>query len=210
MGKYIGPVCRLCRAEGTKLFLKGRRCLTDKCALERRNQPPGNRGKRRSFKKSNYNVQLREKQKVKRFYGLGEKQFRLFFERAAKSKGITGTDLLKTLELRLDNIIYRMNFASSRAQARQLIKHGHIKVNDRKVSIPSFITREGDEITLREKTLKNENITENIKSVKGLVEIPEWLIVDEEKFKGKVNSIPTRDDISLDVEEHLIVELYSK
>ncbi len=210
MGKYIGPVCRLCRAEGTKLFLKGRRCLTDKCALERRSQPPGNRGKRRSFKKSNYNVQLREKQKVKRFYGLGEKQFRLFFERAAKSKGITGSDLLKTLELRLDNIIYRMNFASSRTQARQLIKHGHINVNGRKVSIPSFITREGDEVTLREKSLKNENITENIKSIKGLVEIPEWLIVDEENFKGKINNLPTRDDISLDVEEHLIVELYSK
>jgi len=210
VGKYIGPVCRLCRAEGTKLFLKGRRCLTDKCALERRSQPPGNRGKRRSFKKSNYNVQLREKQKVKRFYGLGEKQFRLFFERAAKSKGITGSDLLKTLELRLDNIIYRMNFASSRTQARQLIKHGHINVNGRKVSIPSFITREGDEVTLREKSLKNENITENIKSIKGLVEIPEWLIVDEENFKGKINNLPTRDDISLDVEEHLIVELYSK
>lgn len=210
MGKYIGPVCRLCRAEGTKLFLKGRRCLTDKCGLERRNQPPGNRGKRRNFKRSNYNVQLREKQKVKRFYGLGEKQFRLFFKRVAKSKGITGADLLKTLELRLDNIVYRMNLAASRTQARQLIKHGHIKLNDRKASIPSIIVKEGDEITFREKSLKNENITANIKNIKGLIEIPEWLIVDEENFKGKVNSLPTRDDISLDVEEHLIVELYSK
>ncbi len=210
MGKYIGPVCRLCRAESTKLFLKGRRCLTDKCALERRSQPPGNRGKRRSFKRSNYNVQLREKQKVKRFYGLGEKQFRIFFNRAAKSKGITGEDLLKSLELRLDNIVYRMNFASSRSQARQLIKHGHFTVNGKRVTIPSFITREGDEITLKEKSIKNESITGNITGIKGLVEIPEWLLVEEDKFKGKVNSLPAREDISLDVEEHLIVELYSK
>jgi len=210
VGKYIGPVCRLCRAESTKLFLKGRRCLTDKCALERRSQPPGNRGKRRSFKRSNYNVQLREKQKVKRFYGLGEKQFRIFFNRAAKSKGITGEDLLKSLELRLDNIVYRMNFASSRSQARQLIKHGHFTVNGKRVTIPSFITREGDEITLKEKSIKNESITGNITGIKGLVEIPEWLLVEEDKFKGKVNSLPAREDISLDVEEHLIVELYSK
>ncbi len=210
MGKYTGPVCRLCRTEGTKLFLKGRRCLTDKCALERRNQPPGSMGKRRAFKKSNYKIQLREKQKVKRFYGLGEKQFRLFFDRASKSKGVTGDNLLRDLELRFDNIVYRMNLAASRVQARQMIKHGHYTINGRKVSIPSYSVKVEDEITLKEKSLKNEKITEGIKNAKGLVEVPEWLIVDEDKFKGKVNSIPTRDDVSVDVEEHLIVELYSK
>lgn len=210
MGKYTGPVCRLCRTEGTKLFLKGRRCLTDKCALERRNQPPGPIGKRRAFKKSNYKVQLREKQKVKRFYGVGEKQFRIFFEKASRSKGITGDNLLKNLELRFDNIVYRMNLAASRVQARQMIKHGHFTVNGKKVSIPSYLVKKDDEVTLKEKSLKNEKITEGIKNAKGLVEVPEWLIVDEEKFQGKVNSIPTREDVSVDVEEHLIVELYSK
>lgn len=210
MGKYTGPVCRLCRTEGTKLFLKGRRCLTDKCALERRNQPPGSMGKRRAFKKSNYKIQLREKQKVKRFYGVGEKQFRLFFEKASKSKGVTGDNLLRNLELRFDNIVYRMNLAASRVQARQLIKHGHFTVNGKKVTIPSYLVRQDDEVTLKEKSLKNEAITEGIKAAKGLVEVPEWLIVDEDKLKGKVNSIPTREDVSVDVEEHLIVELYSK
>ncbi len=210
MGKYTGPVCRLCRTEGTKLFLKGRRCLTDKCALERRNQPPGATGKRRSFKKSNYKIQLREKQKVKRFYGLGEKQFRLFFEKASMRKGVTGDNLLSSLELRFDNVVYRMNLAASRVQARQLIKHGHFVINGKKVSIPSYILKKDDEVTLKEKSLKNEKIVENIKGAKGLVEVPEWLLVDEEKFKGKVNSLPTRDDVSVDVEEHLIVELYSK
>jgi len=210
VGKYTGPVCRLCRTEGTKLFLKGRRCLTDKCALERRNQPPGSMGKRRAFKKSNYKIQLREKQKVKRFYGVGEKQFRLFFEKASKSKGVTGDNLLRNLELRFDNIVYRMNLAASRVQARQLIKHGHFTVNGKKVTIPSYLVRQDDEVTLKEKSLKNEAITEGIKAAKGLVEVPEWLIVDEDKLKGKVNSIPTREDVSVDVEEHLIVELYSK
>ena len=210
MGKYTGPVCRLCRTEGTKLFLKGRRCLTDKCALERRNQPPGSMGKRRAFKKSNYKIQLREKQKVKRFYGLGEKQFRLFFDKASKSKGVTGDNLLRSLELRFDNIVYRMNLAASRVQARQMIKHGHFTINDKKVTIPSYIVRLNDEVTLKEKSLKNEAIATGIKNAKGLVEVPEWLIVDEEKMKGKLNSLPTREDVSVDVEEHLIVELYSK
>ncbi len=210
MGKYTGAVCRLCRAEGTKLFLKGRRCLTDKCSIERRNQPPGAISRRRAFKKSNYKVQLREKQKVKRFYGVGEKQFRLFFEKASKSKGVTGDNLLRDLELRFDNVIYRMNFTASRVQARQMIKHGHFTINGKKVSVPSYRVKQDDEITLKEKSLKNEKITEAVKSCKGLVEVPEWLIVDDEKFKGKVNSIPTRENVSVDVEEHLIVELYSK
>jgi small subunit ribosomal protein S4 len=210
MGKYIGPLCRLCRTEGTKLFLKGKRCLTDKCGVERRSYPPGAKGKRVSFKKSNYKVQLREKQKVKRFYGVGEKQFRNFFYKAAKKKGITGDNLLRTLELRLDNVLYRMNFAASRAHARQLILHGHVTVNKKKVSIPSYILRVEDEISFKPKSAENESIKTTLEDVKGLVDVPEWLVVDTEKFVGKVNNLPTRDDVSIAVEEHLIVELYSK
>jgi len=210
MGKYIGPLCRLCRTEGTKLFLKGKRCLTDKCGVERRSYPPGARGKRVSFKKSNFKVQLREKQKVKRFYGVGEKQFRNGFYTAAQKKGITGDNLLRTLELRLDNILYRMNFASSRAHARQLILHGHITVNMKKVSIPSFLCRKEDAISFREKSLKSDSIQAMLGEVKGLVDVPEWLIVDSENHIGTVHALPTRDDVSIAVEEHLIVELYSK
>jgi small subunit ribosomal protein S4 len=210
MGRYTGPLCRLCRTEGTKLFLKGKRCLTDKCGVERRSYPPGNRGKRVAFKKSNYKVQLREKQKVKRFYGVAEKQFRIFFSKAAQKKGITGENLLKMLELRLDNILYRMNFAYSRAHARQLIRHGHIQVNNKKVTIPSYQLRMEDEISFKEHSLQNEKVKAMLEEIKGLVEIPEWLIVDAEKYVGKVNSLPTRDDVSIPVEEHLIVELYSK
>lgn len=210
MGRYTGALCRLCRTEGTKLFLKGKRCLTDKCGLERRSYPPGTRGKRVAYKKSNYKIQLREKQKVKRFYGVGEKQFRNFFYKATQKKGITGDNLLQMLELRLDNILYRMNFAASRAHARQLIRHGHINVNTRKVSIPSFQLRVDDEITFKEKSLQNENIKTMLEDVKGLVEVPEWLIVNPETYVGKISSIPTRDDVSIPVEEHLIVELYSK
>jgi len=210
MGRYTEALCRLCRTEGTKLFLKGKRCLTDKCGLERRSYPPGTRGKRVAYKKSNYKIQLREKQKVKRFYGVGEKQFRNFFYKAAQKKGITGDNLLQILELRLDNILYRMNFAASRAHARQLIRHGHINVNKRKVSIPSYQLRIDDEVTFKEKSLQNGNIITMLEDVKGLVEVPEWLIVNSETFVGKVNSIPIRDDVSIPVEEHLIVELYSK
>jgi len=210
MGNYTGPLCRLCRAEGTKLFLKGKRCLSDKCSLDRRSYPPGARGKRVAFRKSNYKIQLREKQKVKRFYGVGEKQFRIFFKKAAQKKGVTGENLLRTLELRLDNVVYRMNFAASRAQARQLIRHGHIYVNGKKCSIPSYILRLEEEITFKEKSSKNEYIKAMLEDVKGLVDVPEWLLVDPEKNSGKINSIPTRDDVSIAVEEHLIVELYSK
>ena len=210
MGKYTGPLCRLCRTEGTKLFLKGKRCLSDKCGVDRRSYPPGNRGKRVSFKKSNYKIQLREKQKVKRFYGLGEKQFRIFFYKAARKKGITGDNLLQFLELRLDNIVYRMNFAASRTHARQLIRHGHLTVNGKKVSIPSYILRAEEQVSFKEKSLNNENFKTMLEDVNGLVEIPEWLIVDPEKKVGKVNNLPNREDVSLPVEEHLIVELYSK
>jgi small subunit ribosomal protein S4 len=210
VGKYTGPLCRLCRTEGTKLFLKGKRCLSDKCGVDRRSYPPGAKGKRVSFKKSNYKVQLREKQKVKRFYGVGEKQFRLFFQKASQKKGITGANLLRMLEMRLDNIVYRMNFAASRAHARQLIRHGHITVNGKKVSIPSYILKVEDQISFKEKSLKSDNIKSMLEEVKGLVDVPEWLIVDPEKSIGKVNSLPNREDVSLAVEEHLIVELYSK
>jgi len=210
MGRYTGPLCRLCRTEGTKLFLKGKRCLSDKCGVDRRSYPPGAKGKRLSFKKSNYKIQLREKQKVKRFYGLGEKQFRIFFQKAAKKRGITGDNLLSTLELRLDNILYRMNFAASRSHARQLIRHGHVVVNGEKVSIPSYILKLEDQISFKEKSLNNEYIKTMLEDVKGLVDVPEWLIVDPEKKVGKINSLPTRADVSLAVEEHLIVELYSK
>jgi small subunit ribosomal protein S4 len=210
MGKYNGPLCRLCRAEGTKLFLKGKRCLTEKCSLDRRNYPPGHRGARVSFKKSNYKSQLREKQKVKRFYGVGEKQFRIFFAKASKQKGITGENLLRMLELRLDNALYRMNFAYSRTHARQMIRHGHVIVNGKKVSIPSYILRKDDTVSFKEKAIKNENIKGMSEEVKGLVDVPGWLLVDTEKKTGKVNNLPVRDDITLDIEEHLIVELYSK
>lgn len=210
MGKYNGPLCRLCRAEGTKLFLKGKRCLTDKCSLERRKYPPGQKGAKVRFKKSNYKYQLREKQKVKRFYGLGEKQFRNLFYKSAKQKGITGENLLKFLELRLDNVIYRMNFAASRTSAKQIISHGHIQVNGKKVTIPSYILKIEDEISFNEKSINNENIKLMLENVAGLVETPEWLIVDIEKKLGKINNLPTREDVSLDVEEHLVVELYSK
>jgi len=210
MGKYNGPLCRLCRAEGTKLFLKGKRCLTDKCSLERRNYPPGQRGARVSFRKSNYKLQLREKQKVKRFYGVGERQFRIFFAKAAKKKGITGENLLQALELRLDNVLYRMNMAYSRAHARQLIRHGHIVVNGKRVSIPSYLLKLNDEVGFCEKARNNESVKVMLSDVKGLLDTPGWLVVNEENFTGRVNSLPTRDDVSIAVEEHLIVELYSK
>lgn len=210
MGRYNGPLCRLCRAEGTKLFLKGKRCLTDKCSVERRNYPPGHRGSRISFRKSNYKLQLREKQKVKRFYGVGERQFRFIFKKSAQKKGITGENLLQSLEMRLDNILYRMNMAYSRAHARQLIRHGHITVNGKRVSIPSYSLKQNDEISFGEKAKNNESIKTMLEDIKGLVDIPGWLIVDEEKAFGKVHSLPNREDVSLPVEEHLIVELYSK
>ncbi len=210
MSRYTGPLCRLCRAEGTKLFLKGKRCLSDRCSLERRSYPPGLRGKRVSFRKSNYKIQLREKQRVKRFYGVGEKQFRIFFQKASQRKGVTGENLLRFLELRLDNVVYRMNFAYSRSHARQMIRHGHIFVNGKKVSFPAYILRVEDEISFKEKSKNNENVRTMLEEVKGLVDIPEWLLVDPEKLTGKVNSSPTREDVSIPVEEHLIVELYSK
>ncbi|MBN2346711.1 MAG: 30S ribosomal protein S4 [Candidatus Aminicenantes bacterium] len=211
MGKYTGSMCRLCRAEGKKLFLKGKRCLSDRCAVEKKNYPPGQKGARMSFRKSHYKFQLREKQKVKRFYGVGEKQFRNVFASAVRRKGITGENLLRTLEMRLDNVVYRLNFAYSRNHARQMIRHGFFSVNGRKVDIPSYIVALDDVIAFREKRRVSENVKAMLEDVKGLVEVPGWLILDGANLSAKVNAMPTRDDVSLkEIEERLIVELYSK
>jgi len=210
MGRNTGPMCRLCRAEGEKLFLKGKRCLTEKCAIERKGYPPGERKKRRRFKDSNYKLQLREKQKVKRFYGIRETQIRNYFKKSAQKKGITGENLLTSLELRLDNVLYRMNLAYSRAHARQLIRHGHVLVNGRKVDIPSYRCRENDKISFKDKFISREVQKSIFEDFKNIVEIPEWLVVDPEKKSGVVNRMPTRADVSIDVEEHQIVELFSK
>jgi len=211
VGKYTGSMCRLCRVEGKKLFLKGRRCLSDRCAVEKKNYPPGQKGARINFRKSHYKNQLREKQKVKRFYGVGEKQFRNVFAEAAQRKGITGENLLCTLEKRLDNVVYRLNFAYSRNHARQMIRHGFFAVNGRKVSVPSYIVSLNDEISFREKKREAENVKAMLEDVKGLVEVPGWLLLDGAAHKAKVNAMPTRDDVSLkEIEERLIVELYSK
>ena len=209
MARYIGPVCRLCRREGMKLFLKGERCYTDKCAIEKRNLPPGQHGKLRKAKLVGYGLQLREKQKVKRIYGVLENQFRRYFEVADRTRGITGVTLLQLLERRLDNVIYRLGLATSRPQARQLVRHGHFLVNGKKVDIPSFSVKEGDIVTVLGRTQKNPTIEHAIEEVKGRG-IPEWLSFDANSFTGRINSMPTREQINLPVQEQLIVELYSK
>jgi small subunit ribosomal protein S4 len=209
MARYIGPVCRLCRREGMKLFLKGERCYTDKCAIEKRNVPPGQHGRARRQKIVGYGVQLREKQKVKRTYGVLENQFRRYFEAADRQKGITGELLLQALERRLDNVIYRLGFATSRAQARQLVRHGHFTVNGRKVDIPSYPVRAGDTVTVRSASGQNPTIAHAMEEVKGRG-IPEWLLLDADKKAGTISSLPTREQINLPVQEQLIVELYSK
>ena len=209
MARYCGSVCRLCRREGARLFLKGDRCYTEKCAIERRNYPPGQHGQGRP-KFSEYGVQLREKQKVKRVYGLMEKQFRSYFARADRMKGITGENLLMLLERRLDNVAYRLGFASSRNEARQLVRHGHVRVNGRKVNIPSFQTRVGDIIEVRERSQKMARVQSALESVvrRG---VPSWLELEREAFRGKVQELPSRDDLTTpEIHERLIVELYSK
>ena len=204
-------MCRLCRAEGKKLFLKGRRCLSDRCAVEKKNYPPGMKGSRINFRKSHYKNQLREKQKVKRFYGVGEKQFRNVFAESAQKKGITGENLLRSLEMRLDNVVYRLNFAYSRNHARQMIRHGFFAVNGKNVNIPSYIVALNDVISFREKKRAAENVKAMLEDVKGPVEVPGWILLDGANFSAKVNALPTRDDVSLkEIEERLIVELYSK
>ncbi len=209
MARYTGPVCRLCRRERMKLFLKGDRCFKEKCAIERRNYPPGQHGQRRGRRPQGYGPQLREKQKVKRMYGVLEKQFRTYFKDAARSKGVTGESLLVSLERRLDSVVYNLGFASSRAQARQLVRHGHIQVDGRKTTIPSYQLKVGQEISVREKSRKNDFIRASIESARGRG-IPVWLDLDVENFVGKVLNLPTRDDVKLPIEEQLIVELYSR
>ncbi len=207
MARYAGPVCRLCRREGMKLFLKGERCFKPSCAIEKRNYIPGEHGRDRRAKIMGYGLQLREKQKVKRMYGVLEHQFRLYFERAVRQKGVTGENLLSQLERRLDNVVLRLGLAASHAQARQFVRHGHIRVNSRKVNVPSFLVRIGDEVTIKEKSRKNVQIL-------GAMEIsqavPAWLEIDPNSMTGKVLALPKRDDISMPIEEHMIVELYSK
>jgi small subunit ribosomal protein S4 len=209
MARYTGPVCRLCRREGMKLFLKGERCYTEKCAIEKRNMPPGQHGKLRKAKIVGYGLQLREKQKVKRIYGVLENQFRRYFESAARHRGVTGVMLLQSLETRLDNIVYRLGFATSRPQARQLVRHGHFLINGKKVDIPSYAVKMGDEVRVRESSAKSAVVAHAIDEVKGRG-VPEWLQVDAANTLGRVLSIPTREQINLPVQEQLIVELYSK
>ncbi len=209
MARYSSAVCRLCRREGMKLFLKGERCYTEKCAIEKRNFPPGQHGKRRAAKMVGYGVQLREKQRVKRIYGVLEDQFRLYFEAAERQRGITGTVLLQLLERRLDNVVYRLGFSTSRSQAREMVRHGHFVVNGKKVNIPSYLVRAGDAVVVRPSSLKSASILHGMDEVKGRG-IPEWLQLDAEKLSGRVVSVPTREQINLPVQEQLIVELYSK
>jgi small subunit ribosomal protein S4 len=209
MARYVGPVCRLCRREGMKLFLKGERCYTEKCAIEKRNFMPGQHGKTRRAKMAGYGVQLREKQKVKRTYGVLETQFRRYFEMADRQRGITGDLLLQLLERRLDNVAYRLGLATSRAQARQLVRHGHLAVNDRKVNVPSYSVRAGDVVAVKASSHKRPAILHALEEVKGRG-VPEWMSFDADKMAGRVMSLPTREQISLPVQEQLIVELYSK
>ena len=208
MARYREALCRLCRRESEKLFLKGDRCYTDKCAVERRKYPPGQHGQRRK-KQSDYAVQLREKQKAKEIYNVLEKQFKKYFYIAEKKKGITGSNLLQLLESRLDNVVYRLGFASNRRQSRQLILHGHFNVNGKRVNIPSYMVRAGDSIDVREESRKLVPVQENIAKAehKGL---PSWVKRDINNFSGKILNLPAMDDISLPVQEQLIVELYSK
>ena len=208
MARYKDEQCRRCRREGQKLFLKGTRCYSDKCSVSRRNYAPGQHGQKKT-KLSEYGTQLREKQKTKAFYGVGEKQFRKYFEMASNSKGITGAILLQILESRLDNVVYRLGFGMSRAQARQLVTHGHFEVNGRKVDIASFLVKPNDVIAVREIRKDNPVIKENME-INGARPVPEWLEKDEEKLSGKVIRLASREDVDLPVEEHLIVELYSK
>ena len=209
MARYRGPVCRLCRREGMKLFLKGERCYKEKCAIERRNVPPGQHGQGRRRKVRAYGLQLREKQKLRRIYGLLENQFRRTFDTANRQKGVTGENLLNLLELRLDNVVFSLGFATSRNQARQLVRHGHISVDGRRVDIPSFRVRSGMEIAVREKSHKVPTIMDAIDFAQGRG-VPSWLELDGAALTGKVLEAPTREDIRYPIQEQLIVELYSR
>ncbi len=209
MARYSGPVCRLCRRERIKLFLKGDRCFKEKCAIERRAYPPGQHGNRRGRRIQGYGLQLREKQKVKRIYGVLESQFRTYFEEADRRKGITGENLLIMLERRLDNVIFSLGFAGSRAQARQLVRHGHVLIDGRKVSVPSYQVKASQAITVREASKKNPLVRSSVETARGRG-IPEWLELDADNVSGKVTRLPAREDIKLPIQEQLIVELYSR
>ena len=206
MARYKDEQCRICRREGQKLFLKGARCYSDKCSISRRNYAPGQHGQKRA-KLSEYGTQLREKQKTKSYYGVGEKQFRGYFEMASNKKGVTGENLLQILESRLDNVVYRLGFGTSRAQARQLVKHGQFEVNGQKVDIPSYLVKAGDVITVRENKKDNETIKANVENARP---VPAWLELNNETLSGKVVRLASREDVDIAIEEHLIVELYSK
>lgn len=206
MSRYIGPSCRLCRREGVKLFLKGERCYTEKCAIEKRNYPPGQHVDTKS-KFQEYGLRLREKQKLRRIYGLSEKQFRRFFTMAETKEGITGTNFLVLLERRIDNMVFRLGFATSRKEARQLVSHSHVTVNGKKVSAPSYIVRAGDEIEVRHKTLPSvQNALESVVR-RGM---PSWIELDKENMKGVIKLLPTREDITMPIKEQLVVEYYSR
>ena len=209
MARYKDAVCRLCRREGIKLFLKGTKCFSDKCAIEKRNFAPGQHGKDRKAKIVGYGLQLREKQKAKRIYFTQEGQFRNYFEKAARTKGVTGEMLLQQLERRLDSVVLRMGFGISRRQARQLVRHGHINVNGRRVNIPSYQVAVGEEIAIREASRKLP-ILEQAKEFAGHANPPNWIEIDRDNFKGRITALPKREDIQLPVNEQLIVELYSK
>src|SRR5437764_1184294 len=209
MANYSGPVCRLCRREDMKLFLKGDRCYTDKCGFERRAYAPGQHGQARKRKQSNYGEQLREKQKVKRIYGIAERQFRGYYYKASRLKGVTGENLLVLLERRLDNIVYRLGFTGDHAEARQLVRHGHFTVNGRRLNIPSYLVRAGDVIGVRERSRKIARINDSLGAVdrRG---VPQWLELDKDKFEGRVKSFPAREDFTMPIREQLIGQLYSK
>ncbi|MDP9269141.1 MAG: 30S ribosomal protein S4 [Acidobacteriota bacterium] len=209
MARYKDAVCRLCRREGMKLFLKGQKCFTEKCPIEKRNFPPGQHGKDRKAKIVGYGLQLREKQKTKRMYFTLEKQFRNYFEKAARTRGVTGEMLLQQLERRLDNVVYRMGFAVARRQARQLVRHGHIEVNGRKVDIPSYQVSAGDTVAVRERSRKLI-LVEQAKELTSHQSVPTWISADRDNYTGKILSLPKREEINMPVNEQLIVELYSK
>lgn len=210
MARYTGAVCRLCRREGTKLYLKGDRCYSDKCAVVKRTYAPGQHGQAQARKKvSEYGIQLREKQKARRIYGVLETQFRNYFEKAERQKGVTGENLLRLLELRLDNVVYRLGFANSRVEARQLVRHGHFTVNGRRVNIPSFMVRVGETIGVSETSRKSPKFDE-ISELAAHKTVPAWLEMDKDALVGKVLALPTREDIDVPIQEHLIVELYSR
>ena len=208
MARYTDEQCRICRREGQKLFLKGSRCYSDKCSISRRNYAPGQHGQKRA-KLSEYVTQLREKQKTKSYYGVGEKQFRGYFQMASNKKGVTGDNLLQILESRLDNVVYRLGFGASRAQARQLVNHGQFEVNGKKVDIPSYLVKAGDVITVRENKKENATIKANVEA-NAARPVPAWLELNNETLSGKVVRLASREDVDIPVEEHLIVELYSK